>query len=497
MTGIDQWLKEARGLHQSGRMGEAAGLYRKILEVSPDHVEAIFLLATLHAQCGDTAAAIPGFRDVVRRRPRMIAAHTNLGNALLGRGDYRQASESFRSALALDGRSFAAHFGYGCALQALGADAEAERHYRSAQSLQPRDVAVHVNLGTVLMHQGRLDQAVGCYRQALAINPRLSEAHVSLGHALITQRQYGAALECLSRAVELGAQSADVHLGLGDALHGTGDVPAALAHYRRACEIDPLSQNAYLKLDRLLLNSGAPEKQAVLDGLLHDRVYTDWEEPIRQARDLARYTEYWDTHALAQLTDFFAAFRPERAYDAAWWEDRLRLFGAGEDGHDKLLRGVFSAVFSWSIPTQEALRAIADFATGRRVYSYGAGTGYWESFLRRQYQAEIVATDLMLRNRFMEMGQEDYGQAKISPTDVIFLSWILPGDTAVNRVLAQMQPGQRLVLIGEPRDAVGKPRICATPEMFALLDAAFRRLERMPLVSYSRLNDTVDLYERL
>jgi len=58
MARIDQWLNEARTLHQHGRMGEAAGLYRKILDVSPDHVEAIFSLATFHAQCGDTAAAM-------------------------------------------------------------------------------------------------------------------------------------------------------------------------------------------------------------------------------------------------------------------------------------------------------------------------------------------------------------------------------------------------------------------------------------------------------
>ncbi len=75
--------------------------------------------------------------------------------------------------------------------------------------------------------------------------------------------------------------------------------------------------------------------------------------------------------------------------------------------------------------------------------------------------------------------------------DTIFLSWIIRGDTGILNVLKQFKPGQKLVLVGEPPDKHGIPRICATPEMFAMLKKEFTLYQKIPLVTYSMLNDIV------
>jgi len=450
----------------------------------------------LSLQRGEVESAVAQLQRAVAQAPRMVAAHIYLGNALFTIRRYPEALDSYERALAIEGRSFDALYGCGCVYQATGRAADAEGFYRRALSLRPGHPAVQVNLGTALQQQGKIDQAVASFRKAVTVAPRLAEAYVALGHALLIKREYGQALESFTQATKLGLTSADLHLGMGEVLHAKGDIEAALDHYQRACDLAPRSQNAYLKLDRLLLNAGGPEKRALLEGLLTDHVYEEWEEAVDQGRALAALYRYPDGQALAELRSFFDELRPERVRERAWWQGRLARFGPLEKGHDKLLRGVFSAVFSWSIPTREELQAIADFVVGGRLYSYGAGTGYWEALLRNHYGVEVVASDCLLRNRFMEMVREDYGEAKVVPTDVIFLSWICGGDRAVNRLLEQMVPGQRLVLIGEPPDPMGIPRICATPEMFALLERDFRRVARYPLVSYSLLNDVMELYER-
>jgi hypothetical protein len=154
-------------------------------------------------------------------------------------------------------------------------------------------------------------------------------------------------------------------------------------------------------------------------------------------------------------------------------------------------------VFSWSLPDNDTLSLIAEFVgENRQLTSYGAGSGFWERLLRDHYGVAVAATDHQLRHRFLPMTQQDYSCAVVPRDSAIFLSWIIRGDTGVLNLLKQIHPGQKLILVGEPPDREGVPRICGTPEMFALLAAEFRLERCIPLVSYSLLNDTASLYIR-
>jgi hypothetical protein len=146
------------------------------------------------------------------------------------------------------------------------------------------------------------------------------------------------------------------------------------------------------------------------------------------------------------------------------------------------------------MPDRQTLTSIAEFARGTRLYSYGAGSALWERLLSDHFGIEVVATDFKPRHSYLPIIVEDYSKSTINEGDTIFLSWVVRGDSGVLNILNQIKPGQKLVLVGEPRDEYGIPRICATPEMFDLLDKEFTLSASIPLVSYSMLNDTVSLY---
>lgn len=472
---------------------EAERLYRKVLKASPGNLQVHLLLATLHAQRGDLATAIRAFSDIIRRQPNMIGAHLNLGTALSSSGRFQEAAASYRKAIELDANSVAAHYGLACALQACEAFAEAESQFLRVRRLDPQHLGMLVNLGTVCKQQGRLEAAVSHYTQALAVNPGLAEIYSLLAQVRLDQQDYPQAKDHFQRALEFGQRTLTVYIGLGDVAQAQGDAVTAIKHYRAAVALDPESQYAYLRLDRALLNQGE-EKQQVLNGLLEDRIYGDWTEARELCRTLAQLYEYPDRSTMDKLQHLLDEFDPGQVYTTDWWVKQLRFFGDPGQGHDTVLRGVFSAVYSWSLPCTEALQAIARFAGNKRIYSYGAGTAYWERLLSDHCNAAVTGSDLNLGHRFMELGQEDYGTATLSPEDVILVSWIPAGNTAINNIISNMQPEQKLVLVGEPPDATGKPRICATPGFFTSLAENFECVQSVCLPRFSHMHDNVQMF---
>lgn len=486
-------LQKASRLHQAGQHTEAERLYRKLLKASPGNLQARVLLATLRAQRGDLNAAISDFSDIIRRRPDMLSAHLNLATALSSSGRHRDAAASYRKAIELDANSVAAHYGLACSLLACEAFAEAEAQFLCVRRLDPQHLGMLVNLGTVCKQQGQLEAAASHYIQALAINPGFAEIHGLLAQVRLDEQDYPQAKQHFQRALELGQRTLTVYIGLGDVAQAQGDAETAIKHYRTATTLDPESQYAYLRLDRALLNQGK-EKQQVLNGLLEDYIYRDWEKPRETSRILARLYEYPDHGTMERLQQLLEAFDPGQLYTMAWWTEQLRNFGDPGQGHDTVLRGVFSAVYSWSLPCVEALQAIAEFAGNQRIYSYGAGTAYWERLLGEHCNAAVTGSDLNPGHRFMEIGQEDYGTATPDPEDVILVSWIPAGNTAIDNIIANMQPEQKLVLVGEPPDATGKARICATAGFFASLAGNFERKQSVSLPNFSHMHDNVQLF---
>ena len=106
---------------------------------------------------------------------------------------------------------------------------------------------------------------------------------------------------------------------------------------------------------------------------------------------------------------------------------------------------------------------------------------------------------MKLRHRFIDMKEQLHSDATIDPSDTVFLSWIpreSDSDLGIEPLLDQLQAGQKLVLIGEPSDAMGQPRNCGTRHFFQFLRNNFEHQATIPLANYAYLNDCVELLTR-
>jgi predicted O-linked N-acetylglucosamine transferase (SPINDLY family) len=263
-----QALELALEHHQAGRLAEAERIYKQVLEVDPNHPQALHLLGLIAHQCGKHELAIELIEKTIRidpskahyrnnlgeayravgragdaeqqygaallLNPAYTEAHNNLGNALLDLGRLEEAEQSYRRALSLKPNYVEAHNNLGIALLELGRLEEAERSYRRALSLRPNYVETHVNLGGALEKMGRQDEAERLYRQALALRPNYARAHSNLANVLKERGRLEEAEQSCRQAIAFEPNLAEAHHSLGNVLKEAGRLEEAERCYRQA-----------------------------------------------------------------------------------------------------------------------------------------------------------------------------------------------------------------------------------------------------------------------
>jgi protein O-GlcNAc transferase len=279
-SNVRELLAHAVQSHRAGRLAEAEGIYRRILQTDASHADALHLLGVLAHQTGRHEIAVDLIGAAIAQNDRVAAFHNNLANALNAQGKLPEAAASYGRALTLKPDHVEAHYNLGIVLQAQGKLEEAAASYRRALSLRPHHADTLCNLGNTLQAQGRLDDAVSTYQQALRYRPdhaaahcnlgnvlkalgkledaaasyalslnykpQYAEAHNNLGNLLLEQDKPEEAAACYERALTHKPDYAEAHTNLGNALKEQGRLEDALACYARALELRPEHAEARL-----------------------------------------------------------------------------------------------------------------------------------------------------------------------------------------------------------------------------------------------------------
>ena len=116
---------------------EAAGAYRRALEIDPYLVPALINLANIHYSRDEIAEAQALYERAVGLEPEVFEAHFNLGNIFHDLGRYREAQACYRDALRLNPAYADAHFYLAVTLEKNGQSQEARAHWKAYQQLAP------------------------------------------------------------------------------------------------------------------------------------------------------------------------------------------------------------------------------------------------------------------------------------------------------------------------------------------------------------------------
>ena len=198
-------LQFAVRVHQGGQPRQAIEHYRAILEVAPNHPDALHYLAIALHQTGKLEAALRLLERVLALAPDYVDARNNLGNMQKEAGRF----------------------------------AEAEQSYRAVLARRPDFPLAHNNLGVALKAQGRIEEALGAYRQAVAFAPDFVQGWINLGHACKKLERMHDCLDAYRQAIALSPASVDANRDLGRALVAFGRPGEALEAYRSWQQLEP------------------------------------------------------------------------------------------------------------------------------------------------------------------------------------------------------------------------------------------------------------------
>jgi predicted TPR repeat methyltransferase len=184
---LDEAIAIAIQLQQNEQWTAAADIYRRILDVAPDHPDAVHYSGVLAHQQGRSAEALALIERSLELEPERADWHSNLGIVRRDRLELDDAVAAFRRAMAIDPDHANAHNNLGVVLRAQGKVVEAEASYRAAIRADPDHSDAYTNLGILLNSQKRTHEAVVCFCKVITFRPKHPEARrlLALAHCTL------------------------------------------------------------------------------------------------------------------------------------------------------------------------------------------------------------------------------------------------------------------------------------------------------------------------
>jgi predicted TPR repeat methyltransferase len=199
---LDEALSIAILLQQNEQWAAAADIYRNILEVAPDHADALHFSGVLAHQQARSEQAVALIERSLELEPDRADWHSNLGIVLQDRLKLDQAIDAYRRAIALDPDHANAHNNLGVVLRATNEVVEAEAAYRAAIRIDPEHSDAYHNLGVLLTGQKRSHEAAVCFSKVITLWPKHPEARRLLAIAHCTLGEVDKAVEVFEEWLE-------------------------------------------------------------------------------------------------------------------------------------------------------------------------------------------------------------------------------------------------------------------------------------------------------
>jgi tetratricopeptide (TPR) repeat protein len=189
---IDDLMQQALDHHRQGRLSDAEGRYRLVLQHQPTHAAAMHHLGVVARQSGHIAQALELMSRSIELEPGILSYQMNLASALRSCGRYEEARQMLEKILVKSPQDATARQELGLTLDKLGHYELATEEYRRLLHLllaqNQRDAALiaktYVNFGSALARLDRQDEALAAADEAVKFRHEYPLAHMNRADAL-------------------------------------------------------------------------------------------------------------------------------------------------------------------------------------------------------------------------------------------------------------------------------------------------------------------------
>ena len=221
---IDALFQKAHEKHRQKKYEAAAQLYREVLALQPDHLDANYLLGTVYAETGRASDAEPYLVKAAELDPVSPYIKINLGNVYKLQKQYDKALEQFAAALALDDNLLPAHFGIATVMEKTGDHSEKMAHHvNRALAINPNIPQLHHLVGKILAKTGMYEEALKSFKKVVALDPGYRDIHLDIGLCWLQMGNRQDAAVALRKAVKKNPSSVPCRYYLCEA---EGKVPS-------------------------------------------------------------------------------------------------------------------------------------------------------------------------------------------------------------------------------------------------------------------------------
>lgn len=391
---VPQAIQLAIQLHQTGRLRKAAAIYRQILEIQPNHSDALHLLGLVNHQFGQHDQAYSLIKKALSQNPGAANFHNNLGEVCRALNRPDEALDCYAKALAHQPRFPEAHRNIGLVHLGTGNLELAISYLRSARERFPDYLGIYWALGQALMNQRRADEAVDIYNQGLAINPADSALLCAKGIALRVTGELEQTIRHYRHAIDLQPHLPELHHNLALVFQQQGDTKEAIACLENELKLTPNAESTQHLL-------------AALQNITTERAPASY---VRETFD--GYAEGFDQHLGSKLEYQAPALLANILHDA---------IGSPTRTLNILDLGCGTGLFG------EQVNAIK-----KRLVGIDLSPKMIDKARQRQIYDQLIVGDLLDYLTEAEHGQFDL----IAATDVfIYIGNLLPVFEQVSRIL--------------------------------------------------------------
>jgi arylsulfatase A-like enzyme/Tfp pilus assembly protein PilF len=167
-------------LANTRRLPEAIREFQKVLEEDGHNVLARFYLAVCYYRSGRLDDAVKALDATRAMSPDHLPAEELLATIWLLKKDYARARQQFTHVMAIAPQNYAAHYNLGVLARREGRADEAAREWQAAARADPSSAQPHTALASLYCAQGHVNRAMEEFRRAVALDPHDEESRTAL-----------------------------------------------------------------------------------------------------------------------------------------------------------------------------------------------------------------------------------------------------------------------------------------------------------------------------
>ncbi|MHA1760232.1 MAG: tetratricopeptide repeat protein [Candidatus Heimdallarchaeota archaeon] len=240
----------------------------KALKLDPYNADRLFIIGYYYSLINDQESEIDYYKRALLEDPNNIKALNNLTTVYIELEEYEEAIALLEKAMTSNPSNHLIWYNLGRVYNSRKDFSKAVDCFLKSISIDPNDPYTWANLGRSYEGMDNDENALRAYKKAVILKPSLDVIWNDIGLIYHNRSDFSLAIECFHQAIEIKWDNAVSWGRLGDVHYDINEYSSAIACYREALKIDPKYKRILKNLEITLKDNDYKEEPVDLVALI-------------------------------------------------------------------------------------------------------------------------------------------------------------------------------------------------------------------------------------